>query len=358
MSSFSQSPHRRWNPLRQAWVMVSPHRTQRPWQGEVAQKTAPSAVTYDPNCYLCPGNKRAGGAVNPQYDSIFTFVNDYAALLPDASGSPEPSRLPDTAQDTPDSPLLVAEPARGLCRVLCFHPDHSLTLARMTQPEIRRVVDAWTREHEELAAIDWIQYVQIFENRGAMMGASNPHPHGQIWSTGFVPDEPAAETIAQREYREKNGGCLLCDYVAAELNAGERVVFANEHFAVLVPWWAVWPFEVLLVSRRHCGAFPELSSDERDALADVLKRITTRYDNLFETSFPYTMGFHQAPTDRAQHPEWHFHAHFYPPLLRSATVRKFMVGFEMLGMPQRDITPESAAERLRACSETHFWPRD
>jgi len=348
------SPHRRWNPLRQAWVMVSPHRTQRPWQGEVAQKTTASAVTYDPNCYLCPGNKRAGGAVNPQYNSIFTFVNDYAALLPGPSGLPDP---PSQQQATP-SPLLIAEPARGLCRVLCFHPDHSLTLARMTRPEIRRVVDAWSREHEELAAIDWIQYVQIFENRGAMMGASNPYPHGQIWSTGFVPDEPAAETIAQREYQEKNGHCLLCDYIAAELNANERVVFANEHFAVLVPWWAVWPFEVLLVSRRHSRAFPELSSDERDALADALNRITTRYDNLFETSFPYTMGFHQAPTDGAQHPEWHFHAHFYPPLLRSATVRKFMVGFEMLGMPQRDITPESAAERLRACSETHFWPRD
>lgn len=343
-----QYPHRRWNPLRQTWVMVSPHRTQRPWQGEVAQKSVPSAVTYDPECYLCPGNKRAGGAVNPQYDSIFTFVNDYAALLPDVAAQ----------QEAPGLPLLVAEPARGLCRVLCFHPDHSLTLARMTQPEIRRVVNAWTHEHEELGAIEWIKYVQIFENRGAMMGASNPHPHGQIWSTGFVPDEPAAETIAQREYQAKHGRCLLCDYVAEELRSGERVVVANEHFVVLVPWWAVWPFEVLLVSRRHVGAMPEFNSDERDALAGILKRITTRYDNLFETSFPYTMGFHQRPTDGESHAEWHFHAHFYPPLLRSATVRKFMVGFEMLGMPQRDITPESAAERLRACSETHFWGRN
>jgi UDPglucose--hexose-1-phosphate uridylyltransferase len=253
--------------------------------------------------------------------------------------------------------LLVAEAARGLCKVLCFHPDHSLTLARMTQPEIARVVDAWTAEYKELGALDWIKYVQIFENRGAMMGASNPHPHCQIWSTDFIPDEPAAETKAQGEHLQKTGHCLLCDYLAAEQSAGERIVFENEHFAAIVPWWATWPFEVLIVSRRHLGALPELSAAERGGLADVLGRMATRFDNLFETSFPYTMGFHQTPTDGQQHPEWHFHAHFYPPLLRSATVRKFMVGFEMLGMPQRDITPESAAEQLHACSETHYWPR-
>jgi UDPglucose--hexose-1-phosphate uridylyltransferase len=347
MGNQGQSVHRRWNPLRRSWVLVSPHRTERPWQGEVGQKATPQAVTYDPQCYLCPGNTRAGGAVNPPYTGVFSFVNDYAALLP------EPQ---ETAEAT--SPLMLAEPARGLCKVICYHPDHSLTLARMTRQEIRPVVDAWTRETIELGELDWIQYVQIFENRGAMMGASNPHPHGQIWSTGFVPDEPAAETESQREHLVRTGRCLLCDYVAAERTAGQRVLFENDHFMALVPWWAVWPFEVLLVSRRHARALPELYSDERDGLADALKRLTTRYDNLFETSFPYTMGFHQAPTTGDEHPEWHFHAHFYPPLLRSATVRKFMVGFEMLGMPQRDITPESAAQRLRDCSEQHFWPRD
>jgi len=346
----SQSPHRRWNPLRQSWVLVSPHRTQRPWQGEVGQKTVPSAVTFDPQCYLCPGNTRAGGAVNPAYDGVFAFVNDYAALMPE-----EPSPA-----ETESSPLLVSKPARGLCKVLCYHPDHSLTLARMTREEIRPVVDAWTQQYKEIGGLDWVKYVQIFENRGAMMGASNPHPHGQIWSTDFVPDEPAAETLAQREYLAQTGHCLLCDYVAAELAAASeqgRVVFQNAHFAAIVPWWAVWPFEVLLVSRRHVGAMPEFTDEERDGLADALKRLTTRFDNLFETSFPYTMGFHQSPTDGETHPEWHFHAHFYPPLLRSATVRKFMVGFEMLGMPQRDITPEDAAQRLRACSEEHFWLR-
>ncbi len=356
MDRKNDSPHRRWNPLRQSWVLVSPHRTERPWQGEVGQKAAPLEVAYDPECYLCPGNQRAGGATNPQYESVFSFVNDYAALLPDppAPGGAEASQMA--------SPLLRSMPARGLCKVLCYHPNHSLTLARMTRAEIRTVVDAWTREYEELRGLKWIEYVQIFENRGAMMGASNPHPHGQIWSTGFVPDEPAAEIIAQREHLALTGCCLLCEYLATEQAAASahqgRIVFENEHFVALVPWWAVWPFEVLLMSRRHAGALPEFSSDESDGLADALKRLTTRFDNLFETSFPYTMGFHQSPTDKGSHQEWHFHAHFYPPLLRSATVRKFMVGFEMLGMPQRDITPEAAAQRLREASETHFWPRD
>jgi UDPglucose--hexose-1-phosphate uridylyltransferase len=336
-----QYPHRRWNPLRRSWVMVSPHRTQRPWQGEVSKTAAPASLTYDPECYLCPGNKRAGGDVNPDYSGVFSFVNDYAAVLPN----------PPVAVDRTDSPLLAAEPVEGICKVLCFHPDHSLTLARMHRPDIRRVIDAWAAETEEIAALDWINHIQIFENRGAMMGASNPHPHCQIWATSHIPDEPALETEAQQAYLTEKGSCLLCDYLAAERASGERVIVENEHFTAVVPWWAVWPFETMILSRRHCGLLPELTGDERDALADILKRLTSRYDNLFDISFPYTMGFHQSPVDGAPHPEWHFHAHFYPPLLRSATVRKFMVGFEMLGMPQRDITPEDAAARLRALSE-------
>ena len=339
MTTHWQYPHRRWNPLRRSWVMVSPHRTQRPWQGEMSSASAPAALSYDPECYLCPGNKRAGGEVNPTYAGIFSFLNDYASVFPN----------PPAVVDESPSPLLAAEPVQGICKVLCFHPDHSLTLAKMQLPDIRRVIDTWAAETEEIAALGWIKNIQIFENRGAMMGASNPHPHCQIWATSHIPDEVAIETESQQAYFVEHGACLLCDYLAQERasNSGNRVIVENDHFCALVPWWAVWPFETMILSRRHCGLMPELAMDERDALADILKRLTSRYDKLFDVSFPYTMGFHQSPLDGAPHPEWHFHAHFYPPLLRSATVRKFMVGFEMLGMPQRDITPEDAAARLR-----------
>jgi UDPglucose--hexose-1-phosphate uridylyltransferase len=264
--------------------------------------------------------------------------------------------LPEAPEIVPDPshPLLRAETERGVCRVLCFHPDHSLTLARMTVDEIFSVVQAWAAQWSELGAKPEIGYVQIFENRGAMMGASNPHPHCQIWATGHVPDEPAAETINQFAYRAQHGACLLCDTLKTELSVGERIVCENDEFVALVPFWAVWPFETLLLSRAHLTGMDLFSRHQQRALAEILKRLTTRYDNLFQTSFPYTMGFHQRPTDGGEHPEWHFHGHFYPPLLRSATVRKFMVGFEMLGMPQRDITPESAAERLRELPERHY----
>ncbi len=310
------------------------------------QSSGFSNVHYDPECYLCPGNKRAGGHTTPRYESVFIFDNDYAALLAD---SPEPP---------PDgSPLLHAERERGVCRVVCFHPDHSLTIPRMTLEEVRVVVDAWAEQYAELGSRPELQYVQIFENRGAMMGASNPHPHCQIWSTEHIPDEPAQELESLKAYQGEKQSCLLCDYLAVESKQQARIVCENEHFVVLVPWWAVWPFETLVLAKRHVGSLAEFGDAEKTGLADILRQATTRYDNLFETSFPYTMGFHQSPTDGEAHPEWHFHAHYYPPLLRSATVRKFMVGFEMLGMPQRDITPESAAERLRSLSATHFTQR-
>ena len=331
-----QGPHRRYDPLRGRWVLVSPHRTQRPWQGEVSRADSTPALHYDPECYLCPGNIRAGGKQNPQYTGVFAFENDYAALLPDAPAGRS------------ENGLLQAESERGLCRVLCFHPDHSLTLAGMELPDIVRVVEAWTAEFTALGARPEIRHVQIFENRGAMMGASNPHPHCQIWATEHVPDEPATELANQLAYRQKHGACLLCEALKIELEQAQRIVCENQEFVALVPFWAVWPFETLVLSRGHAAALDAFSSAQQQGLADILKQLTMVYDRLFSVSFPYTMGFHQRPSDGEAHPECHFHGHFYPPLLRSATVRKFMVGFEMLGMPQRDITPEAAAEQLRA----------
>jgi UDPglucose--hexose-1-phosphate uridylyltransferase len=334
-------PHRRRNPLTGEWVLVSPHRTDRPWQGHVEHVAAEQRPSYDPACYLCPGNQRAGGARTPKYTSTFVFDNDFAALLPE----------PDTAASNvePDG-LLVAETERGICRVVCFSPRHDQTLGDMQPSTIRRVVDTWVEQYAELAGVDWVRHVQIFENRGAMMGASNPHPHGQIWANERLPTEAAKELAQQQKYAA-GGGCLLCDYLALELKESDRVVCENERFVALVPFWAVWPFETLVLPRTHRGALPDLDADERDALADILRRLTRRYDRLFDTPFPYSMGFHQRPTDGGDYPEFHLHGHFYPPLLRSATVRKFLVGYELLGQPQRDITPEVAAQRLRAAPE-------
>ncbi|HKF25735.1 MAG TPA: UDP-glucose--hexose-1-phosphate uridylyltransferase [Candidatus Acidoferrum sp.] len=335
-------PHRRFNPLLREWVLVSPHRTERPWQGQVESRPATREVAYDPACYMCPGNTRSTGNVNPAYKHVFVFENDFPALLPEGRRG-----------GRNESNLLVAESETGICRVLCFSPIHHLTLSRMEPADIRAVVDCWAAQFLELGAQSDINYVQIFENRGAMMGASNPHPHCQIWSTATIPNIPHVEQEAQLAYRDAHGLCLLCDYYRLERNAGARTVVENDHFLALVPYWAVWPFETMIVSRRHLASFDELQPAEREALSEVLKRLTTRYDNLFQTSFPYSMGFHQRPTDGREHPEWHFHAHFFPPLLRSATVRKFMVGFELLGMPQRDITAETSAERLRAVPDSH-----
>ncbi|MGI4830249.1 MAG: UDP-glucose--hexose-1-phosphate uridylyltransferase [Janthinobacterium lividum] len=335
---FSKTPHRRWNALTREWILVSPQRTQRPWQGEVEDAATAPALQYDPNCYLCPGNTRAGGHVNPSYTGTFVFENDFAALRPDVA----PASL-----DLADAGLLRAETERGTCRVLCFDPRHDLTLATMPVPAIRNVVDQWVLQIAELGARPEIHYVQIFENRGAMMGASNPHPHGQIWATEHIPDEPARELAAQKDYLASNSKTLLSSYLELELAQRERIVSENETWVALVPFWAVWPFELLVLPKRRLATLGELSEAERDGFASILHTVTAGYNRVFDTPFPYSMGLHPAPFDDAPHPEWHLHAHFYPPLLRSATVRKFMVGFELLGSPQRDITPESAAETLR-----------
>ncbi len=343
MFDFKQHPHRRFNALTGEWVLVSPHRTQRPWQGQVEKLPPDTRPQFDPGCYLCPGNPRAGGVKNPDYATTFVFDNDFAALRSDT---------PPGGFETDG--LLRAESEYGACRVVCFNPRHDLTLARMSVDQIVPVVDTWIEQFCALGSNPRLGYVQIFENRGEMMGASNPHPHCQIWASASLPNEPAKELAAQSDYLARTGRCLLCDYVALEERSGDRIVCANDAFVALVPFWAVWPFELLLVSRRHFSDMTVLEMGEESALADILRRISTRYDNLFETSFPYTMGFHQRPTDGAEHPEWHFHAHYYPPLLRSATVRKFMVGYEMLATPQRDITPESAAQSLRELPELHY----
>jgi UDPglucose--hexose-1-phosphate uridylyltransferase len=330
-------PHRRFNPLLREWVLVSPHRTNRPWQGQMERLPHPSTPAFDPGCYLCPGNARAGGVRNPPYTGTFVFDNDFAALRADTP-----------AGEVNAGDLLVAAAESGICRVVCFSPRHNLTLATLPAADVRAVVDTWVDEYVALGQRPGIGYVQIFENRGEMMGASNPHPHGQIWATQTIPDLPAREHASFAAYRQAHDRCLLCDYTAVERERGERVVCENDAFVALVPFWAVWPFELLVLSRRHVGSIAQLTTAERDALADILRGVTTRYDKLFETPFPYSMGFHQQPTDGAARDDCHLHGHFYPPLLRSATIRKFMVGFELLGMPQRDITPESAAERLRS----------
>ena len=336
--NLTQDPHRRLNALTNEWILVSPHRTSRPWQGEVAKLQNTPEPAYDPNCYLCPGNARVGGIRNPQYSKTFVFQNDFAALKQDT---------PKDRLDIEDRGLLVAEGEPGVCRVICFSPRHDLTLATMTPEQIEPVVQVWIEQFRELGSIERINHVQIFENRGAMMGASNPHPHCQIWATSSIPEAPAKELIAQSAYLKSHGSCLLCDYVALEQRQSARVVCQNDSFIALVPYWAVWPFELLVCSRDHIRSMNEFAAADSRNLSEILHRVTATYDKVFESPFPYSMGFHQSPTDGKEHPEWHFHTHFYPPLLRSATIRKFMVGFEMLGTPQRDITPETAADRLR-----------
>jgi UDPglucose--hexose-1-phosphate uridylyltransferase len=336
-------PHRRYNPLTGEWILVSPHRAQRPWQGQQESSARSDLPDYEPDCYLCPGNSRTGGFRNPDYRDVFVFDNDFPALLPDI-----PAREMNAAG------LLKAAPEKGLCRVMCFSPRHDLSLPQMAPGMIQKVIAEWIRQYLELGKLGWINHIQIFENKGAMMGASNPHPHCQIWAGQSILAEPAKELAACSRYMQAESACLLCDYLDLELQRDERLVIENGSFVVVVPFWAVWPYETLLISRRHAADMAELTPDEQRDLADILKRLTTRYDNLFQTSFPYSMGWHQCPADGRPYPQLHLHAHFYPPLLRSATVRKFMVGFEMLGEPQRDITAETAAQQLRQLPEVHF----
>ena len=337
------NPHRRLNILTGEWVLVSPHRTKRPWQGKVEDLPADNRPEYDPKCYLCPGNDRADGDVNPDYKESFVFKNDFSALLEDTPAS-----------SLNDEGLLVAKNERGICKVISFSPKHNLTLPELSINEITAVINLWQKEYNSLSENEWIKYIQIFENKGEIMGCSNPHPHGQIWSQSEVPMEIVKETERQKNYYAVHRESMLSAYLKLELKKDERVVFENEHFAVLVPFWAVWPYETIIISKRHVSSIKFFTIAEKLALAEAIKALTTKYDNLFETSFPYSAGMHQAPVNDGDHPEWHWHMHFYPPLLRSATVKKFMVGYEMLANPQRDITPEFAANRLKDLATEHY----
>ncbi len=333
-----QHPHRRYNPLLAEWVTVSPHRTQRPWQGHTDTAATGKSRSYDPGCYLCPGNMRAGGVRNPDYGDTFVFDNDYPALLPSTPHV-----------EVAHEDLIIARTEPGICRVVCFHPRHDLTIANMSIPQVSSVVSTWVDEYHALGQLDWINHVLIFENRGAMMGASNPHPHGQIWANATVPDIPAREQESLLNHQRAHYCCLLCRYLELEQQRSERLICSNAHFTVMIPFWAVWPFETLLLSNQHVLSIEQLSLEQRDSLAAIMQQLTSAYDRVFSTPFPYSMGFHQRPTDGKEHSEWHLHAHYFPPLLRSAIVRKFMVGYEMLASAQRDITPEQAAQRLRDC---------
>jgi len=327
-------------------VLVSPHRAQRPWQGAVEEIAPDNRPEYDPKDYLGPGNTRVGGGKNPPYTDTYIFDNDFQAML----DSTPPAKI-----GVPGEDLLAAQTVRGKCRVVCFSPKLNVTVAEMDLTALRKVVDAWTEEYKQLGSLDYINHVQIFENKGEMMGCSNPHPHGQIWSSEMIPEEPAAELKNLAKYKaEHEGRGLLQDYVELELREKTRLVTENDSFVALVPYWAVWPFEVLVISKRPFRSLTDFDDAAKTDLADMYRRVACRYDNLFKCSFPYSMGIHQAPTDGSNHLEAHFHLHFYPPLLRSATVRKFMVGFELLGEPQRDLTAEQAAARLRECSEVHY----
>ncbi|MGE5353409.1 MAG: UDP-glucose--hexose-1-phosphate uridylyltransferase [Acidobacteriota bacterium] len=335
--------HRRLNILTGEWVLVSPERTKRPWQGQVEKTPPETKPEYDPGCYLCPGNIRANGEYNPQYKSTYVFNNDFSAL-----------KLATPESSLNDSDLLVAGSEKGICRVVCFSPKHNLTLAEMETSDITEVVRTWKEEYERLGSNPSINYVQIFENRGELMGASNPHPHCQIWAEESVPVEPVKEQTKQLVYLREKQKDLLLDYLSLELEKKERIVYENESFVLLVPFWAVWPFETMIIPKMKIQSLRDFTGNDFTLFADILKVCTVKYDNIFNVSFPYSAGIHQAPTDGMDHHEWQLHMHFYPPLLRSATIRKFMVGYEMLANPQRDILPERSAEILRSSPMEHY----
>ena len=335
--------HRRFNPLAGRWVLVSPQRSKRPWQGQTEAADTAQRPAHDPSCYLCAGNRRVSGDTNPAYKGTFVFTNDHAALMPG---------VPEAAASQASDPLFALQAARGTSRVICFSPDHARTLPELGLAAIGDVVDTWCRQSADLGRTH--AWVQVFENKGELMGCSQPHPHGQVWATSYVPNEPAAEDLQQRLYHAQHGRPLLMDVAEREAARGERVVLETAHWLAIVPFWATWPFETLLLPRFPVQRLPQLASVQRADLATALKQLTTRYDNLFRCSFPYSMGWHGAPFDERDPAPWQLHAHFYPPLLRSATVRKFMVGFEMLAEAQRDLTPEQAAERLRELSARHY----
>lgn len=342
MNLLNEYSHRRYNPLTGEWVQVSPHRTKRPWQGQNESADEAIRPKHDESCYLCPGNTRAGGKVNPDYKATFSFTNDFAALSEEIE------------EFLFEEGLLKAHSEKGICKVICFSPRHDLTLPQMSIEGIVSVIQLWKKEYRELGSKEIINYVQIFENKGEVMGCSNPHPHGQIWAQQSIPVEAEKKNKQLASYFEKHGKTLLEHYVEQELGLKERILFENDYIVVLVPYWAVWPYETMLLPKKASSSIANLSQEEERAFAEALKWLTIKYDNLFKTSFPYSSGIHQSPTDGQDNPEWHWHMSFYPPLLRSSTVKKFMVGYEMFANPQRDITPEQAAERLKNLSGIHY----
>jgi len=340
----SEDPHRRFNPLINEWVLVSPHRAKRPWQGQKETLANDERPEYDSTCYLCPGNVRANGEENAKYISSFVFENDFAALKKEEI----------EFEETTDATFFKVKPERGISRVVCFSPKHNITLPEMDLSTIEEIIRTWQREYTDLGDVDYINYVQIFENKGSVMGCSNPHPHGQIWAQSSLPTQVEKTQSSLKTYFDKNGSNLLLDYLNKELEAKERIVIENKNFVALVPFWAIWPFETMIICKSHITKITDFTRNEIEDYASILKLLTIKYDNLFETSFPYSSGIHQAPTDGELHPEWQFHMHFYPPLLRSASVKKFMVGYEMMGESQRDITPEKSAQMLRDMTNIHY----